>query len=220
MLMSTGQARLILARHGQTTANAAGLLDTRPPGAELTERGRSQARDLGETLASVCGSQLGAIYSGVALRAQQTSVAAHSRYQELTHRALAPIEIRLGIHEISAGEYEHSARPEDHERYFAHFARWLCGENAPLPGGEGLEAILARVRPVLDEAVQTHVNAQRDAVIVCHGALSRVTALHACGLDPRFVGENRLHNCAVIVMEPRGRDYGQWTLTHWNSQPI
>ena len=36
--------RLILLRHGQTHANVARRLDTRPPGAELTDLGRRQAR--------------------------------------------------------------------------------------------------------------------------------------------------------------------------------
>jgi probable phosphoglycerate mutase len=35
--------RLVLARHGQTTANAEGILDTRLPGHPLTEEGHRQA---------------------------------------------------------------------------------------------------------------------------------------------------------------------------------
>ncbi|MDN6246993.1 MAG: histidine phosphatase family protein, partial [Corynebacterium casei] len=43
--------RIILLRHGQTFSNVERLLDTRPPGAELTERGREQATDVGIELA-------------------------------------------------------------------------------------------------------------------------------------------------------------------------
>ena len=39
--------RIILLRHGQTYSNINRALDTRPPGAELTERGREQAQEVG-----------------------------------------------------------------------------------------------------------------------------------------------------------------------------
>ena len=43
--------RIILLRHGQTYSNIDRIMDTRPPGAELTERGRGQAEDVGRELA-------------------------------------------------------------------------------------------------------------------------------------------------------------------------
>ena len=36
--------RLVLLRHGQTQGNVERRLDTRPPGAELTDLGRDQAQ--------------------------------------------------------------------------------------------------------------------------------------------------------------------------------
>ena len=36
--------RLVLVRHGQSHGNVERRLDTRPPGAELTDLGREQAR--------------------------------------------------------------------------------------------------------------------------------------------------------------------------------
>ncbi|PRC42995.1 histidine phosphatase family protein, partial [Mycobacterium sp. ITM-2017-0098] len=36
--------RLVLVRHGQTHGNVERRLDTRPPGAELTDLGRDQAK--------------------------------------------------------------------------------------------------------------------------------------------------------------------------------
>ena len=43
--------RLLLIRHAETTANAQRLLDTAPPGADLTDLGRTQATELVESLA-------------------------------------------------------------------------------------------------------------------------------------------------------------------------
>ena len=43
--------RLVLVRHGQSHANVERRLDTRPPGAALTDLGRDQARTFAHDLA-------------------------------------------------------------------------------------------------------------------------------------------------------------------------
>jgi broad specificity phosphatase PhoE len=62
--------RLVLARHGETSSNVAHRLDSRPPGAPLTERGHAQAAALAEVFA---GQPVVAVLSSVAVRAQQTA---------------------------------------------------------------------------------------------------------------------------------------------------
>ena len=80
--------RLILLRHGQTYSNVARRLDTRPPGAELTDTGRNQAWNVGAELAEFCGAgngspgRLGAVVSSVALRAQQTALLAMNAFEQ------------------------------------------------------------------------------------------------------------------------------------------
>ncbi|WKD60225.1 2,3-bisphosphoglycerate-dependent phosphoglycerate mutase [Corynebacterium ciconiae DSM 44920] len=220
MSTSPRTGRIILARHGQTYANKNLVLDTLPPGAELTELGQSQAQELGQKLAEFSGPHLGRIYSGVAIRAQQTAMRAAASFREDSGLPLDRVLVREGVHEISAGDLEGSTRREDAELYVEHFVRRLRGEQAALPGGESLRAIVSRYLPVLVEMLNDHVDAGRDAVLVNHGAISRTVATHACALEPEFARDHRLENCGLIVLEPRGRIFGRWTLTHWSDTPV
>ncbi|MFE1538772.1 histidine phosphatase family protein, partial [Corynebacterium bovis] len=63
--------RLYLIRHGQTTSNLVHALDTRLPGASLTDLGREQATAAGSALAQV--TRRVAVVSSLAARAQQTA---------------------------------------------------------------------------------------------------------------------------------------------------
>ena len=77
--------RIILLRHGQTYSNISRFLDTRPPGAELTERGRDQATEVGQELAQLVGEREVEFKCSIALRAQQTAMlAARAFEQELS----------------------------------------------------------------------------------------------------------------------------------------
>jgi broad specificity phosphatase PhoE len=62
--------RLLLIRHAETTANAERLLDTAPPGADLTDLGRTQAAELVESLAEI---PLDALYVSDLVRTHQTA---------------------------------------------------------------------------------------------------------------------------------------------------
>lgn len=59
-----------LARHGQSHANIARVMDNRPPGPGLTELGIEQARNLGQRLQ---GLGIGQVWSSTLCRAQETA---------------------------------------------------------------------------------------------------------------------------------------------------
>ena len=65
--------RVMLVRHGQTSSNARGLLDTAAPGADLTDLGREQAAALVDLLD---GQRVDAIFASTLVRSQQTAAAA------------------------------------------------------------------------------------------------------------------------------------------------
>ena len=54
--------RLVLMRHGQTHSNLQRVIDTRPPGADLTEKGQQQALSAGAELAEMCGPRISEAY--------------------------------------------------------------------------------------------------------------------------------------------------------------
>lgn len=220
--------RIILVRHGQTTSNVDRLLDTEPPGAELTPLGRQQACGVGTELAAYCGAgegslgRIGGMYCGISLRTQQTAMLAARAIEEAAgvgERALR-VHPTVGIHELAAGDMEMRGDEEAHRAYAVAMSGWLRGDpGARMAGefGEGIADILGRYRPVLETIVDVHEldSAERDVIVVSHGAAIRTMATHATGIDPDFAFAGYLANCRFIVLSPGGRTFGDWRLVRW-----
>lgn len=216
--------RIILLRHGQTFSNVERLLDTRPPGAELTERGREQATDVGIELAHLVAAgdgekgRLRGIISSVALRAQQTSMLAARSFERTADlpEFSVDVDVRTGIHEVFTGEYEMSNSEDAHRGYSTALRGWLAGDaEACCPGGETYRDVLARYQSVL-ENVAAGLGDDDDVVVVSHGAAIRLVATHASNnIDGDFAFTGYLQNCRFVVLEPRGEEFGQWTVTRW-----
>ncbi|MBZ8176681.1 histidine phosphatase family protein [Corynebacterium poyangense] len=211
--MSTG--RIILMRHGETTSNVAQLLDTRPPGAWLTDRGQEQAREAGRVCAQDYP-KLAAVYCSIAIRAGQTAMLLSAEYERLRgqRRGSLPVRSLAGVQEVDMGDWEMRGDDAAFQDYYHCLAGWLGGDpDARAPGGENYCDVLHRYRPALEQVRRRH--GKDDVVIVSHGAATRVAAVHACGVDPDFAFENRLANCRRIILEPGENDFGQWRLVEW-----
>ncbi|NLF91086.1 MAG: histidine phosphatase family protein [Corynebacterium marinum] len=218
--------RLILLRHGQTYSNVARRLDTRPPGAELTDTGRNQAWNVGAELAEFCGAgngspgRLGAVVSSVALRAQQTALLAMNAFEQTAglREHEMRIDVETGLHEIYAGDHEMLADDDSHRSYATALRGWLdADDTARIPGGETYLELMTRYRPRMEDLALTHLGngAAKDVLVVSHGAAIRTMATHAAGVDPDFAYAGYLGNCRFIVLEPRDRPFGQWSLVRW-----
>lgn len=215
--------RLILLRHGQTFSNLERILDTRPPGAELTDLGKEQALTVGAELAGFCGVGQGnfgricLIVSSIAIRAQQTAVRVVQSLEKaagLPKDSLA-IDVRTGIHEISAGDLQGAQGEEAAALYTDAFRGWLDGDkDARLPGGENYADVLARYQPVLED-LAAGLGENEDVIVVSHGAAIRVVSTHACGVDPDFAFGAYLPNCRFVVLNPGDQPFGQWTVERW-----
>jgi probable phosphoglycerate mutase len=197
--------RLLLIRHAETTANAERLLDTAPPGTDLSERGRIQAEELVEALAEV---PLDAIYVSDLVRTQQTAAPLAAE------RGLPPL-VRPGVREIQAGEYEMAPDDGSWGAYLAVLYRWADGEpDTRVPGGESGTEVLARFDAVVAEAANHEA-----AAIVSHGAMIRAwTGARAANVDRAFVADTRLHNTAVIVLD--GSPDSGWRVETWANEPV
>ena len=108
--------RLILVRHGQSLANVERRLDTRPPGAELTEDGRLQAREFARSRRE----RPGVLLHSIANRAAQTAAEISA---ELATEATA-VE---GIHEVQAGDLEDRTDDEAIAAFNAVYQQWHEG---------------------------------------------------------------------------------------------
>ena len=216
--------RIILLRHGQTHNNVKHLLDTRPPGAELTDLGRKQALEVGHELATYSGERLAHVYSSIVLRAQQTAVLATSTFEKARdmQAGSVPLDVVEGIQEINVGDFEMRGDEEAHMNYSRALNGWLHGDPAAgLPGGETYKDVLNRYQPTLDRIMDSHdLDDDRDVAVVSHGAVIRIVATHATGVDPNFAFNTYLGNCRFVVLEPNGKKLGQWDVVRWTDSPL
>lgn len=200
--------RLLLVRHGQTPSNVAGALDTRIPGAPLTELGREQAATAGELIATEQFEPT-VVFSSEAARARETS------------RIIAD---RLGVGaepvpdsmEIQAGEYEMRTDADALLAYNQVMRDWLeKGEmDSRLPGGESALDIRRRFLPIVDSFRESYLDSDpgSDAIIVVHGALMRLATVLLGAVRAHYALDNRIPNCGIIELESLGND---WICHRW-----
>jgi len=195
--------RLVLARHGRTTANAARILDSRPPGAPLDEEGRAQAEQLAERLAD---HPVRSVHASHAIRTQQTAApvaAAHG----------LAVEVVDGVREVSIGELEGRSDEAAFEIFYEVYHAWWRGElDAHLPGGESALDLRARFLPVVERLT---VDGDGDVVVVSHGAAIRMAAAALLGdtVETWYVP-----NTGLVVLR---REQQGWALESWDTaEPV
>jgi probable phosphoglycerate mutase len=195
--------RLVLARHGRTTANAARILDSRPPGAPLDEEGRAQAEQLAERLAD---HPVRSVHASHAIRTQQTAApvaAAHG----------LAVEVVDGVHEVSIGDLEGRSDEAAFETFFEVYNAWWRGElDARLPGGESALDLRARFLPAVERLVDA---GDGDVVLVSHGAAIRMAAAALLGdtVETWYVP-----NAGLVVLR---REEQGWALEAWDTgEPV
>lgn len=203
--------RLLLIRHGQTRSNQLGLLDTAPPGPELSPLGREQADRLADLLTA---EPIDAVTASTARRAQQTAT-------PLARRRGLAVEVADGLAEVAAGDWEMTGDPDLVRRYLDVLGHWMVGDldlRTPGPAGESGAELFGRV----DAAVAALVARGRPTqAVVAHGALLRTWAsVRAVNLPPDFGAGRPLGNTGVIVLDrPDGDPGAGWTCRSWTGQP-
>ncbi|MFC4606143.1 histidine phosphatase family protein [Rhodococcus kronopolitis] len=202
--------KLILVRHGQTEANVGLRLDTRLPGARLTEHGEGQARAFGGTLV---GPAPLAVVASEALRARQTA-------QWVERASGVAVQVREGIHEAQAGDLEDRSDRASHELFAKVFHAWHAGDLAArVPGGESGEDVLGRYVPVLSalrrEFLDSAADDSGDVLVVSHGAAIRLVAGYLAGMDGAFSARTHLDNTQTVELVPTPG--GGWQCVRWGA---
>lgn len=189
---------LILLRHGETEWSAEGRHTGRTD-VPLTERGRAQAAALAQALA---GRDIRAAFTSPAERATVTAEIA----------GLRGAKQDPDLWEWDYGGYEgRTAREIRAER-----PGWYLWRDGVIPGdaahpGETVEqagaradAVLERVRPLLDEG---------DVALVAHGHMLRVLTARWLGLEP---SGGRLFRLDTGTFSTLGTEHGKPVITAWN----
>jgi broad specificity phosphatase PhoE len=161
---------IFLARHGETTYNAARRFQGWSPRAVLTEKGIGQAHELAELAAR---EDLVALYASPLERARQTAAIVGERI------GLEPM-VDERFAETETGDW--TDQPYDAVDP-ALYAQWQhAGEDWRFPGGESLEEQQERVVAGLVDVTQA---GRLPALIVCHRGTIRVALCHTRqrGLD-------------------------------------
>ena len=200
--------RLLLIRHGQTPCNASGKLDTAYPGAGLTELGLAQAAAVPAALAD---ERIIAIYATPLRRTQLTAA-------PLADARRVEVQIREGLEEISAGDYEMRGDGHAVHMYAECLATWMRGDlDYTLSGGHSGNAFVSRYEGAIRRIVSDH-DATGSVVIFGHGAAIRVYTAVRAGLDPSVAVELRIANTGLAVLE--GSPDAGWTLERWTTVPL
>lgn len=200
--------RLLFVRHGQTTSNVDHLLDTRAPGADLTDLGRRQAQGVPGGLE---GEQIAALYVSTLVRTQQTA-------EPLARATGLEPRVRDGIREIAAGDYEMRNDPEAVEGYLGTVFGWDDDLDRAIPGGESGRDVLGRVDAVVAEAAG-EVGDEGTALMVAHGGVIRAwAAMRADNVDMTYAADHWLPNTGMVAFE--GTPGGSWTVTCWTEEPL
>ncbi len=198
--------RLVLVRHGQSHGNVERRLDTRPPGRELTDLGREQARILGREWPH----EIGMVAHSIAVRATQTAAEIGGQ------RGLAPQPLD-GIYEAQVGDLEDRNDDAAIEEFKAVYHRWHEGDlGARLPGGESGHEVLDRYVPVLTQLRMRYLDDDAwhsDIIVVSHGAGIRLAAATLAGVDAGFALDHHLGNAESVVLAPITD--GRWSCLHW-----
>ena len=200
--------RLILVRHGQSKGNVDRRLDTRPPGAALTDLGHDQARVFARELPH----RPAMIAHSVAVRAAETAADISGALGMQTHEF-------EGIHEVQVGDLEDRNDDEAITAFETVYQRWHEGDlDVPMPGGETGNEVLDRYVPVLTQLRMRHLDDDAwhgDIVVVSHGAAIRLVSAVLAGVDSGFALDHHLANTEAVVLSPVTD--GRWSCVQWST---
>jgi broad specificity phosphatase PhoE len=164
--------RLLAIRHGDTDSarerRFAGGRDV-----PLTERGRQQCEAVARALAAV---PVTAVYASPLSRARASAELIAAPHQ-------LPVRVAPAFRQMSFGAWEGLTRAEVAVRHPAEFETWaVAPHRAAPPGGEGLEAVAARVGEGVAALGEAHAGGT--VVLVSHAVVTRLIVLAALGLGP------------------------------------
>jgi broad specificity phosphatase PhoE len=194
---------LTFIRHGESEANAAGILNTDVPGPSLSPTGKDQAEQVAHDFAR---SGYDAIYASTMVRTQQTAAPLAGELGKQT-------EVLQGIQEIDAGWYNNQPMSTGFAPYMAAMKDWLNGDRQDaVPGaGNGKEfndRFTAAVRKIYDSG-------HTKPLVFSHSLAIEVwTLMNTINGKDSLLTSHPLPNVGRVVIT--GNPTDGWTLVDWD----
>lgn len=187
-------AYLVLVRHGQSEWNALGLW-TGQEDVSLTEQGRAEARKAAEALRHI---PLHKAHTSSLSRAQQTleeikSALEHTDLETTHHSALN--ERHYGAYQAkNKWEIKEQLGEED-------FNKLRRTWDHPVPDGETLKDVHARVLPYYEETILQDLREGKNVIVAAHGNSLRALMKHLDEVDDDSVHELEIGTGQVIAYQ-------------------
>ncbi len=190
------ESKWVLARHGETAANAAGLWQ----GAEdegLTERGVRQAQALARCLASAYNTAT-AIYTSPLNRARQTAEIIQANLPHLS------LYLHPGLVEYDLGDWVGLSPATLRDEYHL-WEKMATDPDFTPPGGESPRHFAKRILAALQEIASAHVG--NTVIIVSHsGVIATALAVLLHGDGARWTDYDLANGAfSVLVMSDQPR---------------
>lgn len=187
-------AYLVLVRHGQSEWNALGLW-TGQEDVPLTEQGKQEARHAVEYLRDI---PLHKAHTSKLTRAKQTL---QEIKEAMNHHELETIEHKA-LNERHYGDYTAKNKWEVAEQLGEEeFSKLRRNWEHPVPGGETLKDVHARVLPYYEQHILSDLKAGKNVIVAAHGNSLRALMKHLEDYADNKVHELEIGTGEVLVYE-------------------
>jgi hypothetical protein len=218
---------LDLVRHGQSVDNAAGIIDTTPPGTGLTQTGYDQANTVAQAIQAEYGKDIAGIFASEETRSQETA----AQLADLLP-ANTSAQILSGLNEIPAGSFEGDPTTSlEGILYLLAPLSWVFGDvlvpDVGDPSVNGItfdEGFSNAVQTIYDGTVgSAGSSAPTDVAFSSEGAIAVWTMMNVNNPDFSVLlqelvsNEQFLPNAGQVVIEGSP---GDWTLVSYDGTAV
>lgn len=203
--------KLVLMRHGQTSANITGALDTAEPGSPLNAEGERQVQAAVKTWEELGLPDPQLIVTSNLIRTHQSAIPFEERF------GLVHVE-SADVNEIQAGRLEMATDVESVEKYVRTIGSWMQGQtDLQMEEAETGLQTLTRFNRIIAQVAQ-QVGSDGCALVIAHGAIIRYWAyMNTPEVTFALAATKPVSNASLSVFEG---EPGRFSARIWSSRPV